>query len=112
LAGEIAKSVPLADGLKPTLKCPAQRCAASETAARGDELERKIGLLNHPSSGINSCNLDKIRRRRTGFSAKYAAEVGLVVATLLTLVFLPALYVAWFRIRPAELANTSTGEFV
>jgi hypothetical protein len=25
---------------------------------------------------------------------------GLVVATLLTLVFLPALYVAWFRIKP------------
>jgi hypothetical protein len=25
---------------------------------------------------------------------------GLVVATLLTLVFLPALYVAWFRIAP------------
>jgi hypothetical protein len=26
---------------------------------------------------------------------------GLVVATLLTLVFLPALYVTWFRIKPA-----------
>jgi len=26
--------------------------------------------------------------------------VGLIVATLLTLVFLPALYVAWFRIKP------------
>jgi hypothetical protein len=25
---------------------------------------------------------------------------GLVVATLLTLVFLPALYVTWFRIKP------------
>ena len=40
----------------------------------------------------------------------YAVMGGLVVATLLTLVFLPALYVAWFRIRPAELANASTGE--
>ena len=30
----------------------------------------------------------------------YAVIGGLVVATLLTLVFLPALYVAWFRIRP------------
>ncbi len=29
---------------------------------------------------------------------------GLAVATLLTLVFLPALYVAWFRIRPATTA--------
>jgi hypothetical protein len=35
-----------------------------------------------------------------------------VVATLLTLVFLPALYVAWFRFRPADLANASTGECV
>ena len=31
----------------------------------------------------------------------YAVMGGLVVATLLTLVFLPALYVAWFRIQPA-----------
>ncbi len=29
----------------------------------------------------------------------YAIMGGLAVATLLTLVFLPALYVAWFRIR-------------
>jgi hypothetical protein len=28
---------------------------------------------------------------------------GLVVATLLTLVFLPALYVAWFRTKPEHL---------
>jgi multidrug efflux pump subunit AcrB len=33
----------------------------------------------------------------------YAVMGGLVVATLLTLVFLPALYVAWFRIRPAKV---------
>ena len=32
----------------------------------------------------------------------YAVMGGLVVATLLTLVFLPALYVAWFRISPAD----------
>ena len=30
----------------------------------------------------------------------YAVMGGLMVATLLTLVFLPALYVAWFRIKP------------
>jgi hypothetical protein len=30
---------------------------------------------------------------------------GLVVATLLTLVFLPALYVAWFKIEPAPANN-------
>ena len=34
----------------------------------------------------------------------YAVMGGLVVATLLTLVFLPSLYVAWFRIQPAELS--------
>lgn len=32
----------------------------------------------------------------------YAIMGGLAVATVLTLVFLPALYVAWFRIRPNE----------
>ena len=30
----------------------------------------------------------------------YAVMGGLMVAALLTLVFLPALYVAWFRIGP------------
>ena len=33
----------------------------------------------------------------------YAVMGGLMVATLLTLVFLPALYVAWFRIRPVDV---------
>ena len=33
----------------------------------------------------------------------YAVMGGLVVATLLTLVFLPALYVAWFRIQPQKV---------
>jgi hypothetical protein len=33
-----------------------------------------------------------------------------VVATLLTLVFLPALYVAWYRIAPLEETNPSSGE--
>jgi hypothetical protein len=37
---------------------------------------------------------------------------GLVVATLLTLVFLPALYVAWFRIQPEEDTSASTGELL
>jgi multidrug efflux pump len=27
---------------------------------------------------------------------------GLVVATLLTLLFLPALYAAWYRVKPAD----------
>ncbi len=34
----------------------------------------------------------------------YAVMGGLIVATLLTLVFLPALYAAWFRIGPPETA--------
>ncbi len=38
----------------------------------------------------------------------YAVMGGLIVATLLTLVFLPALYVAWFRIRPPR-ADGATG---
>jgi multidrug efflux pump len=33
---------------------------------------------------------------------------GLVGATLLTLVFLPALYVAWFRIKPSPSASSSS----
>jgi multidrug efflux pump len=31
----------------------------------------------------------------------YAIMGGLVVATLLTIVFVPALYAAWFRVRRA-----------
>ena len=37
----------------------------------------------------------------------YAVMGGLVVATLLTLVFLPALYVAWFRIKPQSNATAA-----
>ena len=40
----------------------------------------------------------------------YAVMGGLVIATLLTLVFLPALYVAWFRIQPAEAMDTAHEE--
>ena len=39
----------------------------------------------------------------------YAVMGGLVVATLLTLVFLPALYVAWFRIKPVSEPLTIPG---
>lgn len=37
----------------------------------------------------------------------YAVMGGLIVATLLTLVFLPALYVTWFRIQPDQPAAVS-----
>jgi hypothetical protein len=35
-----------------------------------------------------------------------------MVATLLTLVFLPALYVAWFRIQPVQDASASSSSEV
>jgi multidrug efflux pump subunit AcrB len=38
----------------------------------------------------------------------YAVIGGLVVATLLTLVFLPALYVAWFRVQPSHNVSASS----
>jgi len=37
----------------------------------------------------------------------YAVMGGLVVATLLTLVFLPALYVTWFGIKPEAASQPS-----
>jgi len=39
----------------------------------------------------------------------FAVIGGLLVATLLTLVFLPALYVTWFRIKPPEEAAGAAG---
>jgi hypothetical protein len=39
----------------------------------------------------------------------YAVIGGLVVATLLTLVFLPALYVAWFRV-PTPSVNALSSD--
>jgi Cu/Ag efflux pump CusA len=41
----------------------------------------------------------------------YAIIGGLIVATLLTLLFLPALYVAWFRIKePTKQRSVSATE--
>ncbi|MGY3609802.1 MULTISPECIES: efflux RND transporter permease subunit [unclassified Bradyrhizobium] len=40
----------------------------------------------------------------------YAMMGGIIVGTLLTLLFLPALYVAWFRIHPDHGGQTSTEE--
>jgi multidrug efflux pump len=36
----------------------------------------------------------------------YAIMGGLIVATVLTIVFVPALYAAWFRVKPASAAQT------
>jgi multidrug efflux pump len=40
----------------------------------------------------------------------YAMMGGIIVGTLLTLLFLPALYVAWFRIEEPELATDDNRE--
>lgn len=47
---------------------------------------------------------------RSAFYGSMAISImgGLIVGTVLTLVFLPALYAAWFRVKPDE-AKTSEG---
>jgi multidrug efflux pump len=40
----------------------------------------------------------------------YAMMGGIIVGTLLTLLFLPALYVAWFRIKEPEPATDNAHE--
>jgi hypothetical protein len=40
----------------------------------------------------------------------YAMMGGIIVGTLLTLLFLPALYVTWFRIKEPELATDTNHE--
>jgi Cu/Ag efflux pump CusA len=40
----------------------------------------------------------------------YAMMGGIIAGTLLTLLFLPALYVAWFRIKEPESATDNTHE--
>jgi hypothetical protein len=42
----------------------------------------------------------------------YAMMGGIIVGTLLTLLFLPALYVAWFRIHPVHDDDRPTQEAV
>jgi multidrug efflux pump len=37
---------------------------------------------------------------------------GLIIATALTLLFLPALYAAWFRVPRAETESRSTDDLV
>jgi hypothetical protein len=40
----------------------------------------------------------------------YAMMGGIIVGTVLTLLFLPALYVAWFRIKEPEPATANNHE--
>ena len=46
---------------------------------------------------------------RSAFFGPMAVAImgGLIVATVLTLLFLPALYAAWFRVRPDEVRSTA-----
>jgi len=39
----------------------------------------------------------------------YAMMGGIIAGTAITLLFLPALYVAWFRIKEPDAKNTQTG---
>ena len=41
----------------------------------------------------------------------YAMMGGIIVGTLLTLLFLPALYVAWFRIKEPETKRAQCATF-
>ena len=42
----------------------------------------------------------------------YAMMGGIVVGTVLTLIFLPALYIAWFRIKEPKAPSPSAGDAV
>jgi len=48
---------------------------------------------------------------RSAFFGPMAVAImgGLTVATVLTLLFLPALYAAWFKVKPQEAAAASQG---
>jgi multidrug efflux pump subunit AcrB len=84
-----------------------------------DQIETEIAQGQHPWNAVVAATQHRLRPILLTAAAAilgmipiaptvfwgpmaYAVMGGLVVATLLTLVFLPALYVAWFRIRPAE----------
>lgn len=82
-----------------------------------DQIDHEIGAGQHPWNAVIVATEHRLRPILLTAAAAilgmvpiaptvfwgpmaYAVMGGLVVATLLTLVFLPALYVAWFRIKP------------
>jgi multidrug efflux pump subunit AcrB len=88
-----------------------------------DQIETEIGNGRHPWDAVIAATQHRLRPILLTAAAAilgmipiaptvfwgpmaYAVMGGLVVATLLTLVFLPALYVAWFRIQPVAQENT------
>ena len=54
---------------------------------------------DHVDSDIHGSRPDPDRAHHILGPMAYAIMGGLLVATLLTLLFLPALYVAWFRVK-------------
>jgi multidrug efflux pump len=85
-----------------------------------DQIEQDIGAGHKPYDAIIDATVRRLRPialtamaailamiplTRSDFFGPMAVAImgGLLVATLLTLLFLPALYAAWFRIHPATL---------
>jgi len=84
-----------------------------------DQIETEIGHGRHPWDAVIVATEHRLRPILLTAAAAilgmipiaptvfwgpmaYAVIGGLMVATLLTLVFLPALYVAWFRVQPTQ----------
>ena len=65
-------------------------------------------LLSGRIAGISGVLGGLLIPARKDIAWRVAFILGLVVAPLLTLVFLPALYVAWFRIRPSDVLFESS----
>jgi multidrug efflux pump subunit AcrB len=91
-----------------------------------DQIETEIGHGRHPWDAVIVATEHRLRPILLTAAAAilgmipiaptvfwgpmaYAVIGGLMVATLLTLVFLPALYVAWFRIQPAQSMSAKSG---
>jgi multidrug efflux pump len=91
-----------------------------------DQIETEIGHGRHPWDAVIVATEHRLRPILLTAAAAilgmipiaptvfwgpmaYAVIGGLMVATLLTLVFLPALYVAWFRIQPMQSKSARPG---
>jgi len=85
------------------------------------QIDHEIGGGRHPWDAVITATVDRCRPILLTAAAAifgmipiaptvfwgpmaYAIMGGLAIATALTLVFLPALYVAWFRLRPPQAA--------
>jgi multidrug efflux pump len=91
-----------------------------------DQIETEIGHGRHPWDAVIVATEHRLRPILLTAAAAilgmipiaptvfwgpmaYAVIGGLMVATLLTLVFLPALYLAWFRIQPVQSKSAKPG---